>query len=134
MAESPDIARLRDAFDALARGNLDATLDVLSPDLVIDDHTVPEDTTGPRGPDALSQLLNRLREAFDDYRLELRDLTDLGHGRFLAIVRTSGTGHGSQIEMGGEVGEIFVVRDGLVVRGDIYPSSAEARQAAGLEE
>jgi hypothetical protein len=52
----------------------------------------------------------------------------------LAILRTSGTGRGSKIEMEGDVGEVSVIRDGLVVRTDIYPSPAEARRAAGVQE
>jgi hypothetical protein len=60
-------------------------------------------------------------------------MTDLGDGRLLLVVRTTGTGRGSQIEMDGEVGEILVIRDGLVVRADVYPSPSDARRAAGLE-
>ena len=134
MGDTADIARIRVAFESLSRGDLDAARDLVSADFVLDDHTVPEDTTGPRGPQALVELFDRLREAFGDYRIELRDLADLGDGRVLAIVRTSGTGRGSQIEMEGDVGEVFVFRDGLAVRADVYPSPAEARQAAGLQE
>src|SRR5437763_1721564 len=82
--------------DALSRGDLEAAGDLVSEDFVIDDHTVPEDTTGPRGQQALVELFSRLREAFGDYRVELLELTDLGDGRVLAMIRTSGTGRGSQ--------------------------------------
>jgi ketosteroid isomerase-like protein len=134
VAGSTDIDRLRVAFDLLLRGDMEAAGDLVSPDFVVDDHTVPEDTTGPRGPQAVVEIFGRLREAFGDYRAELLDLTDLGDGRVLAIIRTSGTGRGSQIEMEGEVGEVFVMRDGLAVRADVYPSPAEARRAAGVQE
>jgi ketosteroid isomerase-like protein len=134
VADSTDVDRLRVAFDALSRGDLEAAGDLVSTDFVIDDHTVPEDTTGPRGQQALVELFGRLREAFGDYRVELLDLTDLGDGRVLAIIRTSGIGRGSQIEMEGDVGEVFVIRDGFAVRADIYPSPAEARRAAGIQE
>ena len=133
MAEAADLDRFRVAFEALSQGDIDAARDLVSEDYVVDDHTVPEDTTGPRGPEAVRALLARLRDSFDDYRFELLEMTELGDGRILAVLRTAGTGHGSQIEMAGEVGEINVVRDGLVVRTDIYPSPAEARRAAGLE-
>ena len=134
MADTTDIARLRIAFDALSRGDLEAAGDLVSEDFVIDDHTVPEDTTGPRGQQALVELFSRLREAFGDYRVELLELTDLGDGRVLAMIRTSGTGRGSQIEMDGDVGEVFVLRDGFAVRADVYPSPADARRAVGLQE
>jgi ketosteroid isomerase-like protein len=133
MVDSAYFARVRDAFNAWAVGDNEPLLELASPDFVIDDHTVPEDTTGPRGPEALVELLARLTEAFDDYRVELREMTDLGDGRLLLILRTSGTGRGSKIEMDGEVGEILVLRDGLVVRADVYPSPSDARRAAGLE-
>ncbi len=129
-----DLTPFRAAFEALSQGDPDAFNDLVSPDFVVDDHTVPEDTTGPRGPHALNLLLARLREAFENYRFELLEISDLGDGRVLAILRTSGTGRGSKIEMEGDVGEVSVIRDGLVVRTDIYPSPAEARRAAGVQE
>jgi ketosteroid isomerase-like protein len=133
VVEAADLDRFRSAFEALSQGDLDAAGDLVTEDYVVDDHTVPEDTTGPRGPEAVRALLARLRESFDDYRFELLEMTGLGDGRVLAVIRTSGTGHGSQIEMEGQVGEINVIRDGLVARTDIYPSPDEARRAAGLE-
>jgi ketosteroid isomerase-like protein len=132
--DSAELERFRTAFEGISQGDQRTISALVSPDFVVDDHTVPEDTTGPRGPEALAVLFGRLTEAFDDYRFELREMTDLGDGRILAIVRTSGTGRGSEIEMEGEVGEIAVVRDGLVVRADIYPSPVEARRAASLED
>jgi len=133
VAEAADLDRFRVAFEKLSQGDLDAVRELVSEDWVVDDHTVPEDTTALRGPEAMRALLARMRESFDDYRFELLEMTDIGDGRVLAVIRTSGTGHGSQIEMEGQVGEINLVRDGLVVRTDIYPSPAEARRAAGLE-
>jgi ketosteroid isomerase-like protein len=133
VVEADELHRFRRAFEAIAQGDLDAAAGIVSADFVIDDHTVPEDTTIVRGPAAFGALLSRLREAFDDYRVELRELEELDDGRIYAVVRTFGRGRGSGIELEGDVGQIWTLRDGLVVRNDVYPTPAEARRAAGLE-
>jgi ketosteroid isomerase-like protein len=127
------LARFRTAFEAVSRGDLERAAEMVSPEFVIDDHTVPEDTTAERGLGAFRATLSRLGEAFDDYRVELLDVTDLGDGRLLAVIRTSGTGKGSGIEIDGEVGQVVTVESGLMMRADVYPSPDEARRAAGLE-
>ena len=126
-----DVERLRQAFEAFARGDLDAALERVAPDFVINDRVIVEDTTDLRGPDGLRETQRRLLEGFAQTEFEPLELIDL-EGRILARVRFRGTGATTEIPFEIEVGQLWELRDGLAVRCDVYPSWAEARQAAGL--
>ncbi|HEX8855572.1 MAG TPA: hypothetical protein VF752_08210 [Thermoleophilaceae bacterium] len=45
-----------------------------------------------------------------------------------------GRGKASGIEVGGQTGYLYTVRDGKIVRVELYPTPADALEAAGVRE
>jgi ketosteroid isomerase-like protein len=79
------------------------------------------------------EWLNDMGEAMESWEVKLTSLRDLGDGRVLA----SGTLHAtSKAGVPIEVENWFIstVRDGKIVRSQVYESHAQALEAAGLSE
>jgi ketosteroid isomerase-like protein len=134
--ENLDLVRTRlnivvEAFNA--RG-VDAALPHIHPELVW--NAPPEwlESDVYRGREGLRELATSWGQNFDEYRLDLERVVDLGDGRAVALVhqrgRLKGTGH--PMEMA--VGWIVELVDGQVARVDVYFSWEAALDAAGLSE
>ncbi len=84
------------------------------------------------GRDGVREAWTRWRGVWDDdYRVEVEELTELGD-RVLVLTRihARSSGHGVDTEVRG--GEIFTVRNGLIVRFVILLDRDAARREAGL--
>jgi ketosteroid isomerase-like protein len=122
-----DVELVRGAWDALARGDVDAALDVLDPQVR---------WYGAGAPDAEGACHNReeaiafIRRALaDGVTSELLDIHDAGD-RLVAVIRTHAPPRweGSRDPHG----EILTVRDGKVTEMVVYPTVGDALAAAGL--
>jgi ketosteroid isomerase-like protein len=126
----------RKAIDALNRGDLDAWLAFLSPDVVWEALPgVPGLGELYRGRAEVRDWIEQLFElAEDGIHTEIEQLTDLGDDRvFLAIVLTArGRGSGVPFEMPNW--EVIWFAEGLVTRRQIFWTRDEALEAAGLRE
>lgn len=129
-----DIERIRAGFEAIERGDRDAAFARLSPDFELRDHVILEDTSTTRGPQAMSENIDRLLEAFERISYEILESVELDDGRLLVRVEASAhTARDGGLDTRQEVGQLWTWRDGLVTKLEIFPSFDEARRAAGLE-
>jgi ketosteroid isomerase-like protein len=126
-----DIERIRNGFALFEQGRLDEAMEGLAPDFELNDHIVPEDTTGARGREALRTQVESINQAFGEIRYELRDFIDLGD-RILVRVGVQAKGEQTGIEMEEEVGHIWEVREGLARSLEIFRTWEEALSAAGI--
>ena len=125
------VTKVVDAFNT--RG-LDAALAYVHPELAW--YAPPEwlERQVYRGPEGLRQLAESWGENFDEYRLDLERVIDLGGNRALALLIQRGlikTG-GSPMELA--VGWIVEVLDGQLARVDVHFGWESALEAAGLAE
>ena len=74
------------------------------------------------------------RQFADDYRFEIIETRDLGEGGVLLIAEHSGSGRTSGVPIASESGYLYRVRDGRIVRVELFPEPAQALEAAGLPE
>ncbi len=71
---------------------------------------------------------------FDEFQLEVEELIDAGD-RVFAAVLPKGHGRRSGIEVAGRMTyPVFTVRDGLIVRYQLFTEREQALDAAGLRE
>jgi ketosteroid isomerase-like protein len=131
-----NVEQARKAIDALNRGDLDAWLAFLSPDVVWEALPgVPGLGELYRGRAEVREWIEQLFElAEGGIHTEIEQLTDLGDDRvFLAIVLTArGRGSGVPFEMPNW--EVIWFSEGLVTRRQIFWTRDEALEAAGLSE
>ncbi len=86
-----------------------------------------------RGLDELRRMSEQWTETFDDWRVELRELVDLGGGFVMADLRYAGLGRDSGAPVSGTQFEIYRVLDGKIVEYRAgFQNRAEALEAVGL--
>jgi uncharacterized protein len=137
-ASSPDerIALTRAAWEAYGAGDIDAVLQVLDPDVVIHVPVELANTGTYRGHDEFVRWLAAWGEAWESYKMRIIHTVPVGERHVVSHMRQTGVGRGSGIEVTGELGWLFEVRDGLASRielfGDLDSALAAAREREGI--
>ena len=84
------------------------------------------------GLDEVSTAMRHYIRAFSDLRIEAERIIDLSEDRVLVLSRHTARGKQSGVPIDHEIGDLFTLRDGKIVRYDSYWDRAEALEAAGL--
>jgi ketosteroid isomerase-like protein len=95
---------------------IDATLDAFDPDVeMVDLQAAMGMTERGRGPHELDRMAHEWIEIFDDWRLEVCDLVDLGGDNVLAEVRFDGVGRDSGAPVSATQFEVYRLVDRKIV-------------------
>ena len=135
MAEE-NVALARKAIDALDRGEFDAFLAFLSPDVVWEAlEGVPGIGELYRGRAGVREWIELMWEnAEEGVHIEIEQITDLGDDRvFIAVVLTARR-RGSGVPFEYRTWQIVWFADGLITRRQVFWTRAEALKTAGLSE
>jgi ketosteroid isomerase-like protein len=117
------------AFDAWQRGDQEAMLAAASPDIVVTQFTDQADVHDFHGPEGLLAMMADWLGTWDDWTIEVNSFSAEGeHVFFNALQRGRGKSSGVPIES--DVTFLFTLRDGAIVRWQIFRSEQEARDAA----
>ncbi len=126
---------LRRAFERTARGDW-AIADGFDPH--VEFVLVGGDGLGlseqGRGIDELMGVLLEFMSEFEGYRVEGEQFIDLDDDRVFVLGRDRGVGRAGGVPFEHENGQVFTLRDGYIVRWEVYWNRDEARKAAGLRE
>ncbi|HKH42320.1 MAG TPA: nuclear transport factor 2 family protein [Solirubrobacterales bacterium] len=126
----------REAIEGLNRGDVDAWLAFLSPDVVWETlGGVPGVGEVHRGRAEVREWIEQLWEVAESVvHTEIEQITDLGEDRvFLAAVFTA-RGRGSGVPFELHTWSVIWYREGLVTRRQVFWTRDEALEAAGLQE
>jgi ketosteroid isomerase-like protein len=93
-----------------------------------------EEEEAIRGHDAMAGWIKRWFEAWDEFRVDIDELTEAGDGAIFATVAVHARGAGSGIQVNQRFFHIFDLRNGKVSRQLEYVERGEALEAAGLSE
>jgi ketosteroid isomerase-like protein len=107
-----DVEVVRAIYEHWRRG--DPARELLDPE--IEWSTPHPDASGLHGREEVLVFLRRYAGTFEDYRMELDELRDLGDHRVLARFSESGRGKGSGAETQLSATGIWTVRDGRAIR------------------
>jgi ketosteroid isomerase-like protein len=126
---------VRKALDAVSNKELAAPFDA---GLVSEDVQVQTafGLTGDKvyiGREGWERFMKLWTDPFDDWTLGVESLTDAGEA-VVAQLRQSGRGKESGASVEGEFATVFRLRQGQIVRGEIYMDRAQAFAAAGVSE
>jgi ketosteroid isomerase-like protein len=127
-----DVEIVRRGYEAFSRGDVDAVLEVLHPD--VEWHappTLPESGT-LHGREAVRRWLESYGDAWEETRADIEDIREEGE-RVVAQVRLSGRGRGSGVAVSGNSDlHVWRLRDGLVYSVRMYQGTTDALEAEGL--
>jgi ketosteroid isomerase-like protein len=82
----------------------------------------------------LRKLASAWADNFEEYRLDLERLIDIGDGEVLVLAYQRGLIKGSDVGIEHRVGFEWLLRDGKIARVRVHFSWEEALGAAGLSE
>jgi uncharacterized protein len=120
-------------YDAFNRGDIDGVLELCADDVEWNDVDLL-DTPAVRGREAVRAYFRTVMEPWEEIRRDPEEIIDLGDDRVLALIRLSGRGRGSGIEVEILGGDLATWREGRIVRWMAYQDRARALEAAGMSE
>ena len=124
---------VRKWIDAFNRGDLDAWLGFLSPEVVWESLPGPGFRDVYRGRAEVREWIEQLLEVFDSH-IEIDELTALSDDRVLSAYTIRGRGRGSGLPVERPSWDVLWLADGLITRRHGFSSRDEALEAAGLRE
>lgn len=131
-----NVALARQAIDALNRGDVDALLAFLSPDVVWEAlpgvHGVGELYRGRTGVREWIDLMSENVE--ERIHIEIEQITDLGDDRVFIAVDLTARHKASDEPFEYRTWQIVWFADGLITRRQVFWTHADALRTAGLQE
>jgi ketosteroid isomerase-like protein len=132
------VERIRRGYEAFNRGDLAAAAEGFDPNIEwripFELPDSPPDETY-HGREGVVRFWETWRAAFDDFRVEIEEIIDAGDQVIVfAGVRGRGVGSGADVKTPNFPQLWTLGDDGRPVRVEMYPSRAEALEAAGLSE
>ena len=132
MAESL-VEQFRRAYDDFARGDLDAVLDLIDPDVELRDRPESPDASVYHGHQGVRESFEKSLEMFEV--LDFIPLRFVEHGDYVVVtILMRGRGRGSGAPVEDEIAHLWTVQDGKGVALQVYSDEADALRAAGVEQ
>jgi ketosteroid isomerase-like protein len=127
-----NVELIRRGYDALWRGgNWKAAFAGLDPEVEWITHDAVTGGTG-KGREAVTEFFRDWLDQWDEHDVQY-ELTDLGGDRVLVDCHLSARGKRSGAEVEAHVVQIWTVREGRVVRMELFTDREEGRRAAGAK-
>jgi ketosteroid isomerase-like protein len=108
-------------YQALNRGDASVVLELLDPDLEWHEPSPSPDAGSHRGRESFERFIRGWIESFDGFRVEPEQVIERG-GRLIAVVRQTGRGHASGVEVEARLAHVWTVEDGRAVRWEAVPA------------
>jgi uncharacterized protein len=126
---------VRAAWDAWAKGDLDAVFETYHPTIEWDTtHFEGWPETGVyRGFDEVRRFFDGWLATWDGYEVRVEEIRAVGD-RVLVLYRQRGVGRESRVPMEFEGAQVISLRDGKLAVIDNYSDPSQALRAVGLSE
>src|SRR3954452_13858001 len=126
---------VRKLLESVNRRGLDAEAEQLyDPDVEFrEDPKFPEADMF-RGRDEVSRYFSEFWASFEQVRFESEDLRDAGDDRVVGVLREQARGQASGAQVERRSGWVISLRNGRVLKMEIYLDPTDALKAVGLEE
>ena len=110
---------LKEAYEALNRGDIESALSVLEPDAEWQEHSDLPEADFYRGRDTIRTFLVGYLDSWEEFRQETEELIDAGP-RVGVFLRMEARGKGSGIAVEARYAHVWTMRAGKGVRVDAY--------------
>jgi len=124
-----NVETLRRGYDALNRGDVSIVLELLDADITWHEPAPSPEAGAHRGRDSFERFLRGWLESFEGFRVEPEQVLERGD-QLVAVVRQSGTGRASGLQVETRLAHVWTVANGKAVRWEAVPD-AEAALADG---
>ena len=126
---------VREAVEAFNRGDLDAVLERMHPEIEWQTPDSFPDAATYRGREEVREFWQTWRNTFRGFRLHLEECVPVGEDHVLATFRVSGEGTGSGVGVESPaVFQLGEVRARQVIWVGMFLTEIDALEAAGLRE
>jgi ketosteroid isomerase-like protein len=122
---------VRRAVAAFNAGDRDRALSMCDPEI---EYRSPFEQKTYRGLDEMVRWRETMAAALEDFHLEDIRFLDAGGDRVVALYRIVGRGAGSGVPVSQGVGALWQLRNGKLLKGEVFLDQREALEAAGLRE
>ena len=122
---------VRQAIEAFNSRDRDRLLSLLDPE--IEFRSAVEQKTY-RGHAGMVRYREDIDAVMEEFRIEGDRFLDAGRDRVVHLYRLVGRGAGSGVPVSREVGALWQLRNGKLLKGEIYLDQRQALEAAGLQE
>lgn len=126
-----NIEVVRQAWEAVARGDLETAAHHVAADAEIHDFDIPDGGIY-NGPDGFLAWNAHWGESWDIWKIEDLELRAVGDDQVLALFRLVARGRGSGIEIDRLDAIAYEVRDAKIVRLEYFNDRKQALEALGL--
>lgn len=124
-----NVAIVRRAYDAFTAGDVDALKSITTPDFVLRASSATDGQVH-YGPKAMEEILQAIRDRWEDFRLEPLEFYDGGNCVLvLGTILTRGKDHDG---FASTAGQVWTLKDGKVASLEAYLDSDDAIRASGL--
>jgi ketosteroid isomerase-like protein len=130
-----NVELVREAIEEFNRGDLEAALELMHPDIEWRTLEAFPDAATYRGHEEVREFWQTWRDTFRGFRLHVEECVPVGEHHVLATFRVSG--EGAESGVGVESPAVFQlgeIRDGQVIWVEMFSTESEALEAAGLRE
>jgi uncharacterized protein len=128
--DSTDVQALRDSYEALNEGDLDACVSVLAPDAIWRESSELPGTNEVRGRQSIRKFLVEFLGSWTEFHQEIEDVRVEGD-QAAVLIHLTAVGRVSGVEVNTRYAHLWTVRDGLGVFVDAYRDQADALRALG---
>jgi ketosteroid isomerase-like protein len=125
MSEPKEV--VREMHEAFSRGNAEAALDAFHPDVEWDGRNIPDGALR-RGRQAVLDHATHWASIWSDWTIDVERLEQVGPDTVIAYTRERGRSE-TGVQMDERHAEVYVVRDGRIVRRVAFSDPAEALPA-----
>ena len=124
---------VRESFDAIGRGDLDALLELYDSDIKFEPRRHPCRDRRLSRPSGVREYFEEADEVWDEVRPVAGEITTAGD-EVVVFGHCSIRGKASEIETDSPCSWVITVREGKITRHRVYQTNSEALEAAGLRE
>ena len=128
-----NVEAFRRGMAAYNRGDWDAALANLDPNVEFDLTRAAPDGKTYRGYEGVRAFWGMLRDVFGDFRIDAEEIIDCGDMVF-SRVRLRSVGKASGVRTQDVLYQIFTAREGRVIRVEYFRDRSDALEAVGLRE
>jgi ketosteroid isomerase-like protein len=127
-----NLEAVRRGYEAFNRGDVDAVLEGVDPEVEWHVPPVLPDPATYHGREGVRKLMQTMQDAFDDFELAVEEVREAGDKVVvMAAVRGRGKESGAVVESP-SFGWVWTIRHGKVVLVEVYPNRAATFEAVGL--